>query len=129
MEEKNRRYLPPFISVRRKLISGTMSCLFPLYALFWLTQDNEGMKTLTKKNLINFNLISLRAWIIRTGYWLGPQKYTYRYGFALSLPGGFSQNECTLQQDRLEELGVETVLVKVQDRNCGLSRLVVHTII
>jgi hypothetical protein len=38
-----------------------MACLFPLYTLFWLTIGNEGVKTLTKDNLNNFNLISLAA--------------------------------------------------------------------
>ena len=124
-EEVDKRYNPPFISLRRKLLSATMSCLFPLYSLFWLTIGNEGVKTFTKDNLEHFNLISLAAWTMATGYWLSPLKYTSTYGFALPLSNTISDTECVLIQNRLRELGLNTVQILVQDRNRGTKRLVV----
>jgi hypothetical protein len=114
-----------FVSQRATLISASLGVFYPLYALFWLTQGHNGTRTLTPNNLRHFNLVSLSAWIMATGYWLPVQPYRTLDGLCLPIPSCYGREETALLQARLLELGVDTMLRPAQNRLRGKMVLLV----
>jgi hypothetical protein len=115
-----------FVTERATLITGSLGVLFPLYALFWLTEHHNGFRTLTQENLRHFNLVSLSAWIMCSGYWLDLQRYSTRDGLCLPIPSCYGLEECKLIRARLLELGVNTWLRFSQDRARGYTVLLIE---
>lgn len=113
------------VTQRATLISGSLGVFYPLYALYWLTQRHNGTRTLTSDNLQHFNLVSLSAWIMATGYWLPRQQYRVLDGLCLPIPICYGQEECALLKARLLEMGVSTILRSAQNRSRGKMVLLV----
>lgn len=118
-EEFDKRFNPRLVSYRATLESATIKIFYPFYTMFWETENNKGIRTLTVSNLKYFNNISLAAWIIATGYWLSKQEYSTIDGLALPVPYNYTSKEHKLLLIRLKELGIVGMLRHSQDRNRG----------
>lgn len=124
-DEVDNRKSNESVTQRATLISGSFAVFFPLYSLFWLTQRHNGIRTLTADNLRHFNLVSLSAWIMATGYWLPRRPYRALDGLCLPISSSYGLEECGLLRARLLELGVFTILQSAQSRSRGKQVLLV----
>lgn len=113
------------MSVRMTLSTLTYACFYKLHVMFF--PEGSGSRVFTKEMFSKFNEISLAALIMSSGYILdyGAIGIYYNYvfssrynaqvdwwksGLALHLPYHSTQEELALLQNRLSELGINSVI-------------------
>lgn len=112
-------------SIRMILSTLTYACFYKLHLLFF--PEGSGSRVFTKEMFNEFNEISLAALIMSSGYILdyGVTGVHYNYvfssrfnarvdwwksGLALHLPYHCTSEELNLLQNRLSELGIDSVI-------------------
>jgi hypothetical protein len=105
-----------YVTTRATLVTQTLELFYPLFDLFFMTPRGKGLRSLTKANLVHFNEVSLAAFVMACGFHLSLAstapfrlRGAYTDGLILPVPSEYLDEEVTLLQERLSDIGVKTV--------------------